>query len=69
MIPMPGHPTSPGTIEQVRKDYEKLVSLIEETDVIFLLMDTRESRWLPTLLAMKLGKVRSDRNQMKIPTL
>jgi ubiquitin-like modifier-activating enzyme ATG7 len=54
---MPGHPISAGTVEQVKHDYEKLVKLVEECDVMFLLMDTRESRWLPTVLGAKYGKV------------
>ena len=43
-IPMPGHPVSPSTMEKVRQDYESLENLIKNHDVIFLLMDTRESR-------------------------
>lgn len=57
MVPMPGHPISAGTVEQVKKDYDKLVELVQECDVMFLLMDTRESRWLPTVLGAKYGKV------------
>ena len=41
---------------QVAADVEKLRLLIAEHDVVFLLMDTRESRWLPTLLAAAGGK-------------
>ncbi|XP_054275046.1 ubiquitin-like modifier-activating enzyme ATG7 [Macrosteles quadrilineatus] len=35
----------------------ELEKLISEHDVVFLLTDTRESRWLPTLLAAKHNKV------------
>ena len=36
---------------QVQADTEQLADLIANHDVVFELMDTRESRWLPTLLA------------------
>ena len=42
---------------QVHKDTEQLASLIQEHDVVYELMDTRESRWLPTLLAAASGKL------------
>lgn len=42
---------------QVQADSERLASLIEEHDVVYELMDTRESRWLPTLLAASSGKL------------
>ena len=45
-------------IEQTRKDVEQLESLVDSHDVIFLLMDTRESRWLPTVMAGSKRKVR-----------
>lgn len=58
-IPMPGHPVnfSSVTLEQARRDVEQLEQLIESHDVIFLLMDTRESRWLPAVIAASKRKV------------
>ncbi|XP_047390973.1 ubiquitin-like modifier-activating enzyme ATG7 isoform X2 [Sciurus carolinensis] len=58
-IPMPGHPVnfSSVTLEQARKDVEQLEQLIESHDVIFLLMDTRESRWLPAVIAASKRKL------------
>ncbi|XP_013397719.1 ubiquitin-like modifier-activating enzyme ATG7 [Lingula anatina] len=56
-IPMPGHPLSESSIEQTRKDVAVLEELVDQHDVIFLLMDTRESRWLPTLLGAAKGKI------------
>jgi len=51
MIPMPGHHKG-GKEEKsrVEKSYNQLLDLIRTHDVIFLLTDSRESRWLPTLL-------------------
>ncbi|CAG8647277.1 16546_t:CDS:2 [Racocetra fulgida] len=54
-IPMPGHPIT--SESQVKADVEKLIQLIESHDVIFLLMDSRESRWLPTLLGASMRKL------------
>lgn len=58
-IPMPGHPVnfSSVTLEQARRDVEQLEQLIESHDVVFLLMDTRESRWLPAVIAASKRKV------------
>lgn len=58
-IPMPGHPVnfSQGTLSQAQGDVEQLEKLISEHDVVFLLMDTRESRWLPTVIAASKRKV------------
>jgi ubiquitin-like modifier-activating enzyme ATG7 len=58
-IPMPGHPVSKELLEQTKKDVELLEKLIGEHDVVFLLMDSRESRWLPTVVAASKGKVSS----------
>ncbi|GME78554.1 unnamed protein product [Ambrosiozyma monospora] len=47
-VPMAGHPI---TNEPKQKaDFDKLVQLIDEHDAIFLLMDSRETRWLPTVI-------------------
>ncbi|XP_062056441.1 ubiquitin-like modifier-activating enzyme ATG7 isoform X3 [Lepus europaeus] len=58
-IPMPGHPVnfSSVTLEQARSDVEQLEQLIGNHDVVFLLMDTRESRWLPTVIAASKRKL------------
>lgn len=57
MIPMPGHPTSESTVSEVRDSFETLVQEVKDCDVMFLLLDTRESRWLPTVLGQKYQKV------------
>jgi ubiquitin-like modifier-activating enzyme ATG7 len=59
-IPMPGHPIPPSPAslaEQARTDVQKLENLIDKHDVVFLLMDSRESRWLPTMLGKAKNKV------------
>lgn len=54
-VPMAGHPIVDE--EKTKAEYEQLQSLIQSHDVIFLLMDTRESRWLPTVMAKAEGKI------------
>ncbi|VDN12697.1 unnamed protein product [Dibothriocephalus latus] len=66
-IPMPGHAissisvnTDPAIQPQVvaaRKACEQLDELIRTHDVVFLLLDTREARWLPTMLATYHSKI------------
>ncbi|RPD60458.1 E1-like protein-activating [Lentinus tigrinus ALCF2SS1-6] len=56
-IPMPGHPIPPASVEHVKKDVAALEKLVDEHDVVFLLMDSRESRWLPTVLGASKGKI------------
>lgn len=56
-VPMPGHPVPQGSVEKTKEDVSTLENLFDEHDVIFLLMDSRESRWLPTVLGAAKGKV------------
>lgn len=57
-IPMPGHPLTPGTeTEKAKSDAETLEALVSSHDVVYILTDSRESRWLPTLLSAKHDKV------------
>jgi ubiquitin-like modifier-activating enzyme ATG7 len=51
IIPMPGHP---GTTTE---DIDFVRSIVIDHDVAFLLTDSRESRWLPTLLCAAHGKL------------
>ena len=50
-IPMPGHTVSEDKYEQLFQSTETLEQLVMSHDVIFLLLDSREARWLPTVLA------------------
>lgn len=54
-IPMTGHAIYDEPTQ--KKDYETLYKLIEEHDVVFLLMDSREARWLPTVMCSAMGKL------------
>lgn len=56
---MPGHAVGNNAeaIEDVLKDQEKLEELIKEHDAVFLLTDSRESRWLPTVISMVHNKI------------
>lgn len=56
-IPMPGHPEVSREEGSVLDDCGHLNDLILSHDAIFLLTDTRESRWLPTLLCANNNKV------------
>ncbi|CAJ1947747.1 unnamed protein product [Cylindrotheca closterium] len=53
-IPMPGHSES---LESVQESVSQLDTLVQEADAIFLLTDTRESRWLPTVMAAAHDKI------------
>ncbi|EER28207.1 Autophagy protein 7 [Coccidioides posadasii str. Silveira] len=54
-IPMVGHPMVNNN--DAKSDYEHLKNLIDQHDAIFLLMDSRESRWLPTVMGKAAGKM------------
>lgn len=54
-VPMIGHPVN-DEVKQ-KENFDKLLELFDQHDCIFLLMDSRESRWLPTLLGLSKGKI------------
>ena len=54
-VPMAGHPITDNA--RTMADFEKLQQLVDEHEAIFLLMDTRESRWLPTVMGKASGKI------------
>lgn len=56
-IPMPGHPVLSQEEDSVLEDCRRLHDLIDSHDAVFLLTDTRESRWLPTLLCANFNKI------------
>ncbi|XP_049775699.1 ubiquitin-like modifier-activating enzyme ATG7 [Schistocerca cancellata] len=56
-MPMPGHTVGEVMLPEVQKAVLKLEQLIENHDVIFLLTDSRESRWLPTVIATSKEKL------------
>ena len=58
-IPMPGHsvgsdPEQHAKLHQQTADLERLIA---EHDVVFLLLDSREARWLPTVQAIAHNKL------------
>lgn len=54
-ILMPGHSIT--TKENASESFQLLERLIQDHDAIFLLTDSRESRWLPTLISSALNKI------------
>ena len=68
-IPMPGHPLSGGIgggesessaeddVSRVSAAVAELDALVQSSDVVFLLTDTREARWLPALLCAAHAKI------------
>ncbi len=56
ILTLPTHPRR-NLSYALRQAFEQLQSLVAEHDVVFLLTDTRESRWLPALLAAAHGRL------------
>jgi ubiquitin-like modifier-activating enzyme ATG7 len=54
-VPLPGHPADLSHVEQ---SYSQLEQLVNNHDVVFMLTDSRESRWLPSLLVQAAGEKR-----------
>lgn len=59
-IPMPGFPVGESMRAKTISAISGVESLIDEHDAIFLLTDSRESRWLPTMLAAAKNKVKQS---------
>ncbi|KAL1447377.1 hypothetical protein MTO96_044313 [Rhipicephalus appendiculatus] len=56
-VPMAGHSVPAHAEEHVQADVRRLEALVAEHDAVFLLLDTREARWLPTVVAAAQRKV------------
>lgn len=54
---MPGHVLTDQDLPEALENVRKLEELVKEYDVIYLLLDSREARWLGTLLAAVHNKV------------
>lgn len=54
---MPGHTLGESMKDKTLENIHSIVDLIKEHDVLFLITDSRESRWLPTHLGAFYGKV------------
>ncbi|XP_074109927.1 autophagy-related 7 [Cotesia typhae] len=56
-IPMPGHVVGQSLLASTQTAVKTLEKLVQNHDVIFLLLDSREARWLPTLLCAVFDKM------------
>ncbi len=56
-IPMPGHTTHSGGSKSSEDEYNEFFRLVNDHSIIFLLTDSRESRWLPTVIGVATGKL------------
>lgn len=56
-VPMPGHPVPSALYDATAAAIDTLDALVRQHDVVFVLTDSRESRWLPTVLGAVYNKV------------
>lgn len=62
-IPMPGHPLSKDVNNEIENSEDSLMTikkideLVQSHDVCFALTDSREARWLPTMLCARYNKL------------
>lgn len=61
-IPMPGHVVTESDLPEALENVKKLDELVKQYDVVYLLLDSREARWLGTLLSAVHNKVLSREN-------
>jgi ubiquitin-like modifier-activating enzyme ATG7 len=54
---MPGHVVGQSMLGSTKEAVAKLEELYSRHDVVFLLLDSREARWLPTVLCAAYGKL------------
>lgn len=54
-IPMIAHPVNNENLEKL--EYEKLHELVKKHDIIFIVTDSREARWLPSILGKLENKI------------
>ncbi|CBZ23613.1 putative ubiquitin activating E1 enzyme [Leishmania mexicana MHOM/GT/2001/U1103] len=54
-IHMPGHRIDEAKADKALGEIHRLEELIAESDVVFLLTDSREARWVPTIIAAATG--------------
>lgn len=54
---MPGHVVGQSLLASTQTAVKTLEKLVQNHDVIFLLLDSREARWLPTLLCAVFDKM------------
>lgn len=56
-VPMPGHPVPPASVRTTLETITALEELVAQHDVVFVLTDSREARWLPSLLGAVKNKL------------
>ncbi|CAJ1017168.1 Ubiquitin-like modifier-activating enzyme ATG7 N-terminus/ThiF family, putative [Leishmania lindenbergi] len=54
-IHMPGHRVDEAQVDKALSEIRRLEELITDSDVVFLLTDSREARWMPTIIAAATG--------------